>query len=258
VRPMPSDFTEPKRRNNICSSDVRAVILAGGRGTRLRPLTAVFPKPLVPLGDKAVLEILLRRFQAHGFRKVTLCTGYLAEMIIMLCGNGERFGLEISYAREPEPLGTVGPLGLVEDLTDPFIVANGDLLTNMDFKRMLAYHLEKGADITIGTYPRDVKIDFGVVRTDDAGRFTGFSEKPQYHFEVSMGINILGRSVLRHIPRGGYMDMPDLILKVHREGGKVCCYREACFWLDIGRMDDYALAQEEFQKNKDLFMDKPR
>ena len=241
-----------EEKNNC--SDVRAVVLAGGKGTRLRPLTAVFPKPLVPLGDKAVLEILLRQFSAFGFRKVTLCTGYLAEMIMVLCGRGERFGLEISYSTEAVPLGTVGPLGLVEHLTDPFIVANGDLLTTMDFNRMLTFHVDQRADITIGTYQRDVKIDFGVVKTDSQGRFRGFSEKPNYHFEVSMGINILSLAVLRYIDPGKYMDMPDLILKVHEKGGRVCCYRENCFWLDIGRMDDYALAQEEFSRNKDLFL----
>jgi len=239
---------------NIASSDVEVVVLAGGKGTRLRPLTAVFPKPLVPLGDKAILEILLRRIHALGFRKVTLCTGYLAEMIMVLCGRGEKFGLDISYSIEDEPLGTVGPLGLVDQLTDPFIVANGDLLTTMDFNRMLEFHVTRRADITIGTYQRDVKIDFGVVKTDANGQFKAFKEKPSFHFEVSMGINILSRAVLRHVKSGEYMDMPDLIMKVHESGGRVCCYRENCFWLDIGRMDDYARAQKEFNENKALFL----
>jgi NDP-sugar pyrophosphorylase family protein len=251
---MPFDSTGSAQKIDLSSSDVRAVILAGGKGTRLRPLTAVFPKPLVPLGDKAVLEILLRQLRAQGFKKVTLCTGYLAEMIMVLCGRGEKFGLDIHYSKEPKPLGTVGPLGFVDELTNPFMVANGDLLTTMDFNRMLAFHSQQKADITIGTYRRDVKIDFGVVQTDAHGRFKGFSEKPRYHFEVSMGINVLNPSVLQYITPGRHMDMPDLIMKVHEDGGRVCCYRENCFWLDIGRMDDYALAQEEFLKNKDLFL----
>lgn len=241
-------------KGKIRSRDVRVVVLAGGKGTRLRPLTAVFPKPLVPLGDKAVLEILLRHFSAFGFRKVTLCTGYLSEMIMMLCGKGEKFDLDISYSTEAEPLGTMGPLGLVDQLTDPFIVANGDLLTSMDFNKMLEFHMARQADITIGTYQRDVKIDFGVVKTNANGQFKAFSEKPSYHFEVSMGINILSSAVLQHVESGRYMDMPDLIMKVHENGGKVCCYRENCFWLDIGRMDDYARAQKEFKENKALFM----
>jgi len=235
--------------------EVRAIILAGGKGTRLRPLTAVFPKPLVPLGDRPILEILLSRLSKFGFKKVTLCTGYLAEMIQVVCGDGSRFGLEIEYSREEEPLGTVGPLTLLEDLTDPVIVMNGDLLTTLHFDKMLEFHEEEGADITIAAYRRDVKIDFGVILTDDLGNFMGFKEKPTFHFEVSMGVNVLSKEVIKSIAKGKYMDMPDLILKVHEQGGKVSCYREpGCFWLDIGRMDDYALAQEEFEKNRQMFL----
>lgn len=241
-------------KNEIVSSDVRAVILAGGKGTRLRPLTAVFPKPLVPLGDKPILEILLRRLKAQGFKKITLCTGYLATMIHILCGDGSEYGLEIEYSGEEEPLGTVGPLGYIQNLTDPFIVMNGDLLTTLNFNRMLDFHVSKKADVTIGAYSRDVKIDFGVVESDEQGNFQGFKEKPTYHFEVSMGVNMLSRSVMDYVEPGKYFDMPDLILKVHNNGGKVCCFREDCFWLDIGRMDDYALAQKEYEENQDMFL----
>ena len=241
----------------MTSKDTRAVILAGGKGTRLRPLTAVFPKPLVPLGDKPILEILLTRLQRFGFLDVTLCTGYLAEMIRILCGDGSKFGMNIEYSGEEEPLGTVGPLGFIQNLTDPFIVMNGDLLTTLDFNAMLNFHLEQRADLTIGCYQRDVSIDFGVIESDENGRFTGCREKPTYHFEVSMGVNILSSSAMQYVEPGKYMDMPDLILKVHEEGGKVCCYREKCFWLDIGRMDDYALAQEQFEKNQDMFLQVP-
>ena len=238
----------------LTSRDIRAVILAGGKGTRLRPLTAVFPKPLVPLGDKPILEILLRRLRGFGFRKVTLCTGYLASMIRILCGDGSEFGLDIEYSHEEEPLGTVGPLGYIDNLTDPFIVMNGDLLTTLNFNAMLDFHLERQADITIGSYRRDVKIDFGVIDSDESGNFVGFREKPTFHFEVSMGVNILGRRAMEFVEPGKYFDMPDLILKVHESGGTVCCFREDCFWLDIGRMDDYALAQQEYEKNREMFL----
>ena len=239
----------------LLPQDTRAVILAGGRGTRLKPFTVVFPKPLVPLGEKPILEILLRRLARFGFREVTLCTGHLSELIMAVCGDGSRFGLKVSYSREQEgPLGTAGPLGGVADLTDTFVVMNGDLLTTLNFHNLLKYHFEQQADVTVGVYRRDVRIDFGVVQADDEGRFVQFREKPTYHFEVSMGFNVLNRSVMRHVEKNRYLDMPDLITKVHETGGKVRCYREDCFWLDIGRMDDYAVAQEEFASREKLFL----
>jgi len=235
--------------------NVRAVILAGGKGTRLKPLTAVFPKPLVPLGNRSVLEILLRRLSLFGFRDVTICTGYLAELVMAVCGNGSRFDLNIKYYREDSPLGTAGPLGLIGNLSDPFVVMNGDLLTTLDFRKIVSFHVKRGADITIAVFRREIKIDFGVVETDGSDIFRGFREKPTFHFDVSMGVNVLSRSVLTYVKSGKYLDMPDLILKVHKDGGKVCCYREDCYWLDIGRMDDYALAQEQFSKNEKMFLE---
>jgi NDP-sugar pyrophosphorylase family protein len=232
---------------------VRAVILAGGKGTRLRPLTVVFPKPLVPLGDKPIVEILLSQLQSFGLKDVTICTGYLSELIMTLCGDGSKFGLNITYSKEDSPLGTAGPLGNLDDLTDPIIVMNGDLLTNLNFNKMIDYHLQQQADMTIGVYKREVKIDFGVVESNQAKEFTGFKEKPIFNFEVSMGINVISSAALKYVNAGQYLDMPDLILKIHNNGGKVSCYRENCFWLDIGRMDDYAQAQEQYSANMDMF-----
>ncbi|MGQ9662694.1 MAG: sugar phosphate nucleotidyltransferase [Kiritimatiellia bacterium] len=234
--------------------DVRVVILAGGRGTRLRPLTTVFPKPLVPLGDKPILEILLRRLSNLGFKNATLCTGYLHELIMAVVGDGSQYGLCVEYSYEEGQLGTAAPLAAVERLTDPFVVMNGDLLTTLDFRNQLRFHTDTGADITIGVFRRDVKIDLGVVESDEQGRFCDFREKPTYHFEVSMGVNVLNLSVLRFIERGKYLDMPDLILRVHKAGGRVYCYREDCFWLDIGRMEDYAIAQEHYERNAATFL----
>lgn len=245
-------------KSAIPMSEVRAVVMAGGRGTRLRPLTAVFPKPLVPLGDKPVIEILLHRLAASGIRDVTICTGYLAELIMAVCGNGSRFGLRITYVGEETPRGTAGALASVSDPTDPILVMNGDLLTTLDFEKIVASHRERHADITIGVFKRDVKIDFGVVESGADGDFTGFREKPTYHFEVSMGVNVIARSVLPRIVAGAYLDMPDLITNVHASGGRINCYREPCYWLDIGRMDDYALAQDYFEQNKALFLDPGR
>jgi len=241
--------------SEISTSQIKGVILAGGRGTRLKPLTTVFPKPLVPLGDKPIIEILLRRLAGFGFRNITLCTGYLRELIMAVCGDGSRFGVRVDYSHEDgPPLGTAAPLAGVRDLTDPFVVMNGDLLTTLDFHRLLQFHAQQQADITIGVYRRDIKIDLGVVESDEHGRFLNFKEKPVYHFEVSMGVNVLTPGVMQHVRLGEYLDMPDLILKVHQSGGKVRCYREDCFWLDIGRMEDYALAQQHFEQHEHMFM----
>jgi NDP-sugar pyrophosphorylase family protein len=233
------------------------VILAGGKGTRLRPLTAVFPKPLVPLGDKPVIEILLRRLAASGLTQVTICTGYLGELIQAVCGDGSRFGLEIEYVREEEPLGTAGPLCLINNLSDPFLVVNGDLLTTLDFPQLLKFHREEKADFTLAVFPREVKIDFGVVEFNGNRDFSAYREKPSYRFEVSMGVNVISRKILNHVPRGEYLDMPDLVVRIHQNGGRVKCYHQPCQWLDIGRMDDYARAQDEFSQNESAFLNAP-
>ncbi len=243
--------------NRTDPQDIDVIILAGGKGTRLRPLTAVFPKPLVPIGERPVLDILLTRLSRMGFRRITLCTGYLEELLRAVLGDGGKYGLEIRYNHEEAPLGTAGPLALLEDLTDTFMVMNGDLLTTLDFRRMLADHAEHNADATIAVYRREVKIDFGVIDGDGDGGFVRYHEKPEYRFEVSMGVNVLNRSVLAHIRPGDHADMPDLITRTHEAGGLVRCYREDCYWLDIGRMEDYATAQEHFAENQDLFLGAP-
>ena len=239
---------------NDDTRNVRAVILAGGKGTRLRPLTAVFPKPLVPLGNRAVIEILLQRLAQAGFVDVTISTGYLAELIRAVCSDGSRFGLKIGYVGEDEPLGTAGPLSLLRDLTDPMIVMNGDLLTTLNLAAMIRYHREQQADLTVGVFPREVRIDFGVVESGADGEFQGFREKPTLHFDVSMGVNVIGAGALQQVITGQRLDMPDLVLKVHESGGKVACFRQACRWLDIGRLDDYTLAQEEFERDEKAYL----
>ena len=233
---------------------VRAVILAGGKGTRLRPLTAVFPKPLVPLGHKAIIEILLQRLAASGFSEVTISTGYLAELIRAVCGDGSRFGLNIDYVGEEEPLGTAGPLSLIPETTDPVVVMNGDLLTTLNFQNLINFHAAQKADMTIGVFPREVKIDFGVVDAGPDGEFRGFQEKPTFAHNVSMGVNVIGANAMKFVKPGERLDMPDLVLKVHESGGKVACFSQECRWLDIGRLDDYALAQEEFERDESVYL----
>jgi len=240
--------------NVMNMGDISVVVLAGGKGVRLRPLTAVLPKPLVPLGDMPILEILLRRLSNLGFRKITLCTGYLSELIMAVFGDGGQFGLNMKYVKEVSPLGTAGPLAVIDGLTDPFLVMNGDLLTTLDFSKMVQYHVKQGAQATIGTYAREVKIDFGVIDRDREGDFHGYREKPSLKYDVSMGVNVLSRESLSFIGAGKYMDMPELMMEIHQREGKVCCFSEQCYWLDIGRMDDYAKAQDEFEGKKSLFL----
>lgn len=233
---------------------IQAVLLAGGRGTRLHPYTAVMPKPLMPLDDTPVLEILLRRLRQHGLTNLALCTGHLSELIQAFFGDGSRFGVNLNYTREDQPLGTAGPLRLVEGLDDPIIVTNGDLLTTLDFSAMLDFHRQRGADATIAVYPREVKIDFGVLEVAPDGALCGYHEKPQYHFDVSMGVYVFGRAVLDLISPRERLDIPQLVDRIRNADGQVACYRSECYWLDIGRPDDYARAQQEFQKDRSIFL----
>lgn len=246
-------MSEPNAKP-LAPGTVDAILLAGGRGTRLGPYTAVLPKPLVPLGDRPVLEILLRRLRRHGLKRLVICTGHLAELLQAYFGDGERFGVELHYSREPEPLGTAGPIRLVEGLGDPFVVMNGDLLTTLDISAMLANHRDSGADATIAVYPREVLIDFGVLEVGDDGTLEQYREKPRYHFDVSMGVYVFRRWVLELIGPGERLDIPQLVGRIKERGGRVVCYRSDCYWLDIGRPDDYARAQEEFERDRSVFL----
>ena len=234
--------------------DIRAVILAGGKGARLRPFTAVLPKPLVPLGNRSIIEILLNQLSASGIVKVTICTGYLAELIQAVCGHGEKWGLEIDYIKEDEPLGTAGPLAHIESSEAPLLVMNGDLLTTLDFGGLVDFHIAEKADFTIGVFTREVKIDFGVIELGENDEFEGYLEKPTYYYDVSMGVNVIGENARQLVDAGQYLDMPDLVLKTHHNKGRVKCCRQACRWLDIGRMDDYGMAQEMFEKGESEFL----
>ena len=233
---------------------MKAVILVGGEATRLKPLTPTVPKAMVPVLNVCFLEYVFRHLSAHGISDIILTQSHFARPIYDYFGDGACAGINLSYVIEKVPLGTAGALAMVDDLTDPFLVMNGDLLTTLNFNEMLEHHRARRADITVGTFRRDVRIDFGVIESDDQGRFLGCREKPTYHFEVSMGVNVLRRSVTERIEPNKPLDMPDLIARVHASGGKVRCYRENCYWLDIGRMDDYALAQEQYAQNEQMFL----
>jgi len=233
---------------------MRAVILAGGKGTRLAPYTTTLPKPLMPIGDMPILEIVIRQLQKKGFDDITLATGYLAELLMAYCGDGSKFDVKIDYSREEQPLGTAGPIALVPNLNQTFLVMNGDLLTTLDYSAMLEHHRKRGALATVAIYQRDVKIDLGVIETDADGYVANYIEKPTYHYSVSMGIYIFEPEILKHIKPNQRLDLPELVLGLMRDGHKVNTYAFDEYWLDIGRHDDYAVAVEEFTKHRDAFL----
>jgi NDP-sugar pyrophosphorylase family protein len=233
---------------------MKAVIMAGGKGTRLSPYTTVLPKPLMPLGERPILEILISQLRHFGIKEIVITVGYLAELIEAYFGDGSKFGVQIVYSREDKPLGTAGPLGLVEGLTEPFLVMNGDLLTNLDYRKLLHTHLEDGAACTIGMCLRDVEISLGVLEVDDSNRLLGYCEKPTYQYRVSMGVYVLAPSVLQIIEKERYLDFPDLVQLLLRRDEKVVGFPFDGYWLDIGRHDDYAVATDDFQRMRTELM----
>jgi NDP-mannose synthase len=229
----------------------RAVILAGGLGTRLRPYTTVLPKPLMPIGDRPILDIVIRQLAAAGFERVTIATGYLAELIEAFFGDGSRHGVPIDYFREDEPLGTVGALSLIDGLDEDFLVMNGDILTDLDYRALLDRHRDDGPAATIAARSRDVQVSLGVMlfdKNDDPTRVTGYVEKPTYSYEVSMGVYCFAPRVREFIPRGQRIDFPDLILRLIDAGETVRAWRSEDQWFDIGRHDDYEAAQDAFDQ----------
>ena len=226
---------------------MKAIILAGGKGTRLAPYTTVLPKPLLPIGDMPIIDVVIRQLAFHGFDDITLAVGYLAELIMAYCHNGDRYGLKLNYSREETPLGTAGPISLVSNLNDTFLVMNGDLLTNIDYRSMWAYHKKRGSVATLAVYRREVKIDFGITESDDEQWLTDYIEKPVYRYAVSTGIYIFEPSILRYIPFGHPLDLPDLVKRLLSQGEKVCTYPFSGYWLDIGRHEDYETALRDFE-----------
>jgi len=227
---------------------MRAVILAGGKGTRLRPFTTTIPKPLVPVGDMAVMEIVVRQLARAGCEHITVAVSHLAQLIMAYFGRGRKWGLKIDYSIEDEPLNTIGPLKLIRDLPENFLVMNGDILTDLDFGRFFDFHVSRGAEATIATYERDVKIDFGVLRRGSDDRIVHFVEKPVEHFSVSMGVYAFSRRILDLVPDNQPYGFDNLMLDMIAAKRDVRGYPFNGYWLDIGRSDDYERANSEFEQ----------
>ena len=235
---------------------MKAIIMAGGKGARLAPYTAVFPKPLMPIGDKPILELLLMQLNRHGVTEVVLAVNHLSHLIESFFGNGSRFGLSITYTHEHSPLGTAGPLGnVLEEMGEHFFLLNGDLLTTLDYSRMYQFHLENDAAATIAAHERTLKSDFGVLDISQDCRLEGYREKPEYKHLVSMGCYVLSQKALRgRVIPDVRLDMPELMQLLLDDGKHVSCFIDSCFWLDIGRPSDYAQAQEIYERDSTFFL----
>ena len=233
---------------------MKAVVLAGGKGTRLAPYTKILPKPLMPIGDMPILEVILRQMKIAGIDEVVLTVGHLSELMRAFFQNGEHLGLKISYSYEEKPLGTAGPIALIDGIDESFLVTNGDVLTTLRFGDLLHFHNEQKAAATIAAHQREVKIDLGVIQWDGKPAISGYVEKPTYDYCVSMGVYVFDPLVLKYIPRGEYLDFPDLVRKLIAAGEKVVGYAFDGYWQDLGRPDDYERAMLDFEKMHDEFL----
>jgi NDP-sugar pyrophosphorylase family protein len=233
----------------------RAIILAGGKGTRLRPYTVVLPKPLMPIGEYPILEVIIRQLIRAGFDHITLAVNHQARIIQAFFESGERWGIRIDYSVEKEPLGTMGPLTLIRDLPENFLVMNGDVLTDLPYSEFFDQHVESGSIFTISSMRRQHKIDYGVLDTDANGFLSGFREKPQVEYEVSMGVYMLNAAVIDLIPVQQCYGFDNLMLDLLKRGKQPAVKPYDGYWLDIGRPDDYARAIDEFETMKPRFLD---
>lgn len=234
------------RADQSIPPNTRAVIMAGGKGTRLLPYTTVLPKPLMPVGDQPILERVLQSISQSGIRKVTVCVGHLSELIMAFFGKGEKWGLEIEYAVEDRPLHTIGPLNAINGLGDNFLVLMGDVLTDLDLRSLWTDHICSQSILTVATFRREVAVDFGVIRYTSSDRLVrSFEEKPVLSYDVSMGIYVLNKRCLDYIPKGQRFGFDQLVLSLLAAQEPVRAFPHTGKWLDIGRHEDYQIANEE-------------
>lgn len=236
------------------TNDATVVILAGGKGTRLAPYTTVLPKPLMPVGDWPILEIVLRQLRHYGFRNIVISVGYLAELIRAFLGDGSRWNMNIRYVIEDKPLGTIGPLRLIDGLDKPFIVMNGDLLTDINYAELYNYHTQGEQEATVAVIEKKVQVSLGVLDTDSNNRLVGFREKPTHTYSASMGIYVYDPSIVEIVPRDIHYGFDNLMLDMLSQERMVRTYPFNGLWLDIGRHEDYALASEMFDTHRIQFL----
>ena len=233
---------------------MKAVILAGGKGSRLEPYTKILPKPLMPIGDMPILEVMLLQMKAAGIDQVILTVGHLSELLRTFFKDGSQYGLQICYSYEQSPLGTAGPISLVDGLDETFLVTNGDVLTTLNLRELIQFHKEHGAIATIAAHQRQSKIDLGVIQLNGDYRIKGYIEKPVYEFLVSMGIYVFEPEVRAYIPYCQRLDFPDLVKAMISAGETVAAYEFNGYWEDLGRPDDYQRAARDFETMRSQFL----
>ena len=229
--------------------EMKAIVLAGGKGTRLAPYTTVFPKPLMPIDGMPILEVIIRQLAHFRIREMIFAVSPQSKpLLTAYFGDGSRYGVSIEYSCEEKPLGTAGPLSLLSDLPETFLVLNGDILTLLNYHRLIQFHREKKGIVTIAMSQKRVALELGVMECSRNSRLTKYLEKPVMTYSVSMGIYVFEKRVLRWIPPGKHLDFPELIQKLLGRRERVNCYPSNDFWLDIGRHEDYEAAQKKFQE----------
>jgi len=233
---------------------MKAVVLAGGKGTRLAPYTRIIPKPMMPIGDKAILEIMLHQMRHAGIDEVILTVGHLAGLMRAFFQDGAHLGIRIRYSFEDHPLGTAGPLSLIDGLNDTFMVCNGDVLTTLNMRELIDFHKQNRGVATIASHLRQVHIDLGVIQVNGDHSIIGYQEKPTIDYLVSMGIYIFEPSVLRYIPKEQYLDFPDLIKILVADNKRVVAFPFDGYWEDLGRADDYEQANIDFEQMRSQFL----
>lgn len=231
----------------------RAIILAGGKGSRLRPYTIVLPKPLMPIGEFPILELVVKQLIKNGFDHISMAVNHQASLIKAFFNDGKKWSIKIDYFEEEEPLGTMGPIPNIKNLPDNFLVMNGDILTDLNYKEFYNYHLEKKSLFTISSKVRSQKIDYGVLKSDNTGILKGFQEKPSIDYLVSMGIYMVNKNILKYIPNSFY-GFDSLMLDMLKRKKIVNIKKFHGYWLDIGRPDDYEKAIEDFESMRSKFL----
>ncbi len=226
----------------------RAVILAGGKGTRLKPYTVTMPKPLVPVGETPILEIIIRQLQKNGFNHITITVNHMAEIIKAFFGNGSKWSIKIDYTVEAKPLSTMGPLTLIRDLPENFLVMNGDVLTDLNYSNFYDNHVTNKNNFTIASFRRNEKIDYGVLKSDEGNKLIKFEEKPTHEYLVSMGVYMINRKVIDYIPKDTFFGFDHLMKLLIEKSEFPTIFEYKGYWLDIGRPDDYEKAVNEIDK----------
>ena len=232
---------------------IQAVILAGGKGTRLLPYTTVLPKPLLPIGDMPILEIIIRQLKKYGINDVIISVGYLAGLIETFFGDGSKLGVDITYSMENEPLGTAGPLSLIDNFNETFLLMNGDVLTSLNYNKFIDYHRNKHSIMTIGLHSQSYQIPLGYVEHDQNYNVTNYIEKPVHRYDVAMGIYLMEPEIFQCIEKKKRLDIPELVLKLISDNKKVIGYPTEEYWLDMGKHEEYNKAVEYFGKNRHQF-----